>query len=114
MTAYTIRSYTPSDRSGVRAIYGDDEFARPGLLRRYPRMAGYLADELSYSTDYEPESLFVAEVQGQIVGALGLAFYQKLGLEFLGQFDWLLHDGRQWLAVTERIFGLRLDKGGME
>ena len=220
MTAYTIRSYTPSDRSGVRVIYGDDEFARPDLLRRYPRMAGYLADELSYFTGYEPESLFVAEAQAQIVGALlgavdtlhcaqiykqrirpmlmrrclsgaygwpgwlpavlrtdlaerhtqapevdlgrfsahlhigvlpawrrqgigtaliaqfssylagrgvpgwhlfvssyhplGLAFYQELGLELLGQFDWRLYDGRQWLTVTERIFGLQLGKGGTE
>jgi len=217
MTAFTIRSYAPSDRPGVRAIYGDDEFARPALLHRYPRMADYLADELSYFTDYEPKSLFVAEAQGQIVGALlgavdtarcgqvykqhirpmlrrrcllgaygwpgwlpavvrtelaerhvqapevdrgrypahlhigvlpawrrqgigpaliaqfsryltgrgvpgwhlyvssyhplGLAFYQKLGLELLGQFDWRLHDGQRWLTVTERIFGLRLDKG---
>ena len=78
MTTFTVRSYTPSDRPGVRAIYGDDEFARPALLRRYPRMADYLADELSYFTDYEPESLFVAEAQGpglsgqegQIAGAL--------------------------------------------
>jgi len=51
MIAFTVRSYTPADRPGVRAIYGDDEFARPALLRRYPRMADYLADELSYLTD---------------------------------------------------------------
>jgi len=220
MTTYSIRSYTPFDRPGVRAIYGDDEFARPALLRKYPRMADYLADELSYFTDDEPETLFVAEAQGQIVGALlgavdtarcaqvykqrvrpmlirrclssaygwpgwlpavlrtelaerhtqapkidrgcypahlhigvlpawwrrgigtalivqfgryltdrgvpgwhlfvssyhplGLAFYQKLDLELLGQFDWRLHDGQRWLNVTERIFGLQLDKGGTE
>jgi GNAT superfamily N-acetyltransferase len=65
-----IRSYRPTDRSDVRAIYGDDEFARPQLARRYPGLRAYLADSMSYYPDYEPESLFVADVQGAVVGAL--------------------------------------------
>ncbi|MBN2146399.1 MAG: GNAT family N-acetyltransferase [Anaerolineales bacterium] len=65
-----IRAYTAADRPAVRQIYGEDEFARPRLLQRYPRMSEYLADEMSYYPDYEPESLFVAELQGQVVGAL--------------------------------------------
>jgi GNAT superfamily N-acetyltransferase len=47
-----------------------DEFARPRLMKRYPRMSEYLADEMSYYPDYEPESLFVAEIDGTVVGAL--------------------------------------------
>ena len=209
-----VRAYLPSDRSAVRMIYGMDEFARPDLQQKYPRYSEYLADEMSYYPDYEPESLFVTEVDGQVVGALlgavdtahfeqvyrqricplllrrtlagaygwpgwlpailrtewagrrikapdvnrsqfpahlhigilpawrrqglggqlmqryadylrqrgipgyhlyassfhplGVAFYHKLGLELLGQFDWRLHTGFEWLAVTERIFARRL------
>ena len=210
----SIRSYAPADRPAVRRIYGVDEFARPCLQQKYPRYGEYLADEMSYYPDYEPESLFVAEVDGQVVGALlgaidtarfeqvygrrirpyllrrtlagaygwpgwlpavlrtewagrqikaprvdrtqypahlhigilpewrrrglggllmlryadylrqqgvpgyhlyassfhplGVAFYYKLGLEYLGQFDWQLHTGYEWLKVTERIFARRL------
>lgn len=210
-----IRSYTAADRPAVRQIYGMDEFARPKLQQKYPLYAEYLADEMSYYPDYEPESLFVAEVEGQVVGALlgavdtghfeqvyrqyihpilfrrgligaygwpgwlpavlrtewagrqikapqvdrgqypahlhigilpawrrqglgselmqrfavylrqrdipgyhlyassfhplGVAFYNKLGLECLGQFDWPLHTGFEWKTVTERIFARRLD-----
>lgn len=212
---FIIRPYQLADRRGVRAIYGSDEFARPDLQRKYPRMGEYLADSMSHYTDYEPESAFVAEAQGEVVGALlgavdtarcervyrrhirpllirrclsgaygwpgwvlpilrtewasrhtvypdvalrqypahlhigvlplwrrrgigaalmtcyeeylcqrgvagfhlyassfhplGVAFYRKLGLEDLGQFEWRLHDGLQWQTVTEHIFGSRLD-----
>jgi GNAT superfamily N-acetyltransferase len=191
-----------------------DEFARPKLLEMYPKYREYLADEMSYYPDLEPESLFVAEIKGQVVGALlgavnterfeqayhkrirpmlarrflagaygkpgwlpaflrtewanravktdlvdrslypahlhigvlpafrrqglgtnlmvkyaeylhscgipgyhlfassfhplGIAFNQKLGLTLLGQFDWKLHTGFEWLNVTEAIFAHRL------
>ena len=209
-----IRSFTAADRPAVRQIYGMDEFARPKLQQKYPLYGEYLADEMSYYPDYEPESLFVAEVEGQVVGALlgavdtarfeqvyrqrirplllrrllcgaygwpgwlpavlrtewagrqvqapkvdrsqfpahlhigllpewrrqglgtllmqqyadylhqrglpgyhlfassfhplGVAFYDKLGLECLGQFDWQLHIGFEWQTVTEKIFARRL------
>lgn len=211
---FVTRPYQPADRQAVRAIYGMDEFARPHLQRKYPRMGEYFADSLSYYTDYEPESVFVAEARGEVVGALlgavdtarceriyrrhirpllirrclsgcygwpvwvlpilrtewasrqiacpkidekqypahlhigvlpqwrrqgigtalmscyarylrqrnvagfhlyvssfhplGVAFYRKLGLEALGQFEWKLHNGFEWQTVTEYIFGLRL------
>ncbi len=47
-----------------------DEFARLELLQKYPRYSEYLTDDMSYYPDFEPESLFVAEVNGQVVGAL--------------------------------------------
>lgn len=209
-----VRAYLPSDRPAVRMIYGMDEFARPRLQYKYPRYSEYLADEMSYYPDYEPESLFVAEGDGRVVGALqgavdtarfervyqkrirplllrrtlsgaygwpgwlpailrtewagrqiiapkvdrkqypahlhigilpdwrrqglggqlmqrytdylrqrgvpgyhlyassfhplGVAFYYKLEMELLGQFDWRMHTGFEWMAVTERIFARRL------
>jgi GNAT superfamily N-acetyltransferase len=205
-----VRPYTPADRPAVRTIYAMDEFARPKLQQKYPLYGEYLADEMSYYPDFEPESLFVAEVDGQVVGALlgavdtgrfeqvyrsrirprllcrmasgaygwpgwlpavlrtewagrkikapkvdrakypahlhigilpewrrqslgkelmaryaaylrqrgipgyhlyassfhplGVAFYNKLGLDLLGQFDWRLHTGFEWQVVTEKIF----------
>jgi len=211
-----IREYHKADLQGVRSIYGKDEFARPRLLYKYPRLKEYLADEvLYYFTQFEPESIFVAEVDGEIVGALlgakntlhqascyerhtkpylrkrclsgvyglpiwllpelrthmagrklktpkvdyrqypahlhigilsawrrkgigtelmkryasylrkndisgyhlyassfhpfGVAFYRKLGLEELGEFDWRFHNGYEWMNVTEYIFGQRLN-----
>ena len=71
MSDQFIRNYQARDLPAVRTIYGDDEFARPDLLRKYPRMGEYLADEVThYYIHFEPESVFVAEMQGKIVGAL--------------------------------------------
>jgi ribosomal protein S18 acetylase RimI-like enzyme len=68
---FIIRSYRNIDQPAVRAIFGEDEFARPQLAIQYPRMSEYLADEVShYYINFEPESLFVAEVDDRVVGAL--------------------------------------------
>jgi GNAT superfamily N-acetyltransferase len=211
---FLVRPFTPPDREGVRRIYGDDEFARPELQRRYPRMSAYLADSMSHYFDLEPESILVAEGDGQVAGALlgsvdmqrteenhrrytkplllkrtlsdvygwpawlwadwltdlagwkidrppidlgkypahlhigilpewrrkgigsalmdgyedylrsrgvpgyhlyassfhpmGVAFYRKIGLETIGQFEWRFHNGYRWLDVLETIFAKRL------
>jgi GNAT superfamily N-acetyltransferase len=70
LTPVAIRPYRPADRPGVRTIYGQDEFARPRLMDRYPRMSENLADSMSYYTDVEPESSLVAVSQNRVVGAL--------------------------------------------
>jgi GNAT superfamily N-acetyltransferase len=67
---FTVRPYDPGHREGVRVIMGYDEFARPEFARRYPRMTDYLADTMSHYTECEPESVFVAETEGRVVGAL--------------------------------------------
>lgn len=197
----------------MRAIDGTDEFARPELLRKNPRMAEYMADQASRYYEFEPKSTFVAEVEGRVVGALrgtvdtarseeyehrirpllimrflsgayglpvwilphfltdrankhalfphpdldrypahlhigvlpewrrqgigtalmryytdylrergiagfhlvassfhpsGMAFYRKLQLEELAQFEWRFHNGVRWLDVTDTLFGRRL------
>jgi GNAT superfamily N-acetyltransferase len=65
-----IRPYHVQDRAVVRKIYGTDEFARPKLMQKYPRTKIFLADSMSHYFDHEPESTFVAEVDGRVVGAL--------------------------------------------
>lgn len=211
---FLVRPFTPPDREGVRRIYGDDEFARPELQRCFPRLSLYLADSMLHYYDFEPESAFVAVMDGQVVGALlgavdterkdddyrrhvkplllrrtlsgiygwpawlwadwltalagrridrppidlgqypahlhigilpewrrkgigsalmegyesylrsrgvpgyhlyassfhpmGVAFYRKIGLETIGQFEWRLYNGYRWLDVLEIIFAKRL------
>jgi GNAT superfamily N-acetyltransferase len=66
----TIRAYEVQYRADVRTIYGNDEFARPRLMQKHPRMCHYLADSLSHYFDPQPQSTFLAEVDDQVVGAL--------------------------------------------
>ena len=65
-----IRPFTRVDRPGVRRICGDDLYARPTLNARFARYHEYLADSMSYYTDYEPESALVATAGSTLVGAL--------------------------------------------
>lgn len=67
---YTVRPYQPSDRQAVRLFAAEDEFERPELYCRYPRMGQWRADGTAYSCDLEPESLFIAESNGEFIGAL--------------------------------------------
>jgi len=93
-----IRPYTPSDRPAVRMIYGMDEFARPQLLQKYPHYSEYLADDMSYYPDFEPESLFVAEGDGQVVGAL-------LGAVDTGRFELIYRRQVRTLLVRRGLVG---------
>lgn len=70
MTSYIVRHYTPVDRPSVRLIFGQDEFARPDLAKRYPRMTDFLADGMAPFYDEEPESCLVAVSGDQVIGAL--------------------------------------------
>lgn len=94
----SIRRYRREDRPAVRVIYGMDEFARPKLLEKYPRYAEYLADEMSYYPDFEPESLFVAEVDGQVVGAL-------LGAVNTSNFEQVYRSKIRWRLVWRGLSG---------
>ena len=59
---FNIRSYRITDRPAVRTIYDTDEFAHPQFMSKYPRRSEYQVDEASnYYTDFELESLLVAE-----------------------------------------------------
>ena len=67
---FTIRPYRFSDREAVRRLAGEDEHARPALAEKYPGYREYLADGLSHFYDIEPESMFVAEANGVVIGNL--------------------------------------------
>ncbi len=70
MTEVFIRKYKSADRSAVREIAGDTAFlGKPAEAFFQDREI--LADILTlYFTDYEPNSCFVAEIDGQIGGYL--------------------------------------------
>ncbi len=65
-----VRAYDVSDRDAVRCLAADDEFERPCLLARFPKWGEYRADGLAHFYDLEPESCFVAEAGGEVVGNL--------------------------------------------
>ena len=35
---------------------------------------------------------------------MGVAFYTKIGLEIIGQFEWRFHNGYRWMDVLETRF----------
>jgi GNAT superfamily N-acetyltransferase len=65
-----IRPYRKSDRQDVRQFAAHDEHERPQLSARYPGLGQYRADGLAHFYDLEPESLFVAEGDGEFIGNL--------------------------------------------
>ncbi|MGD9675136.1 MAG: N-acetyltransferase family protein [Candidatus Bipolaricaulia bacterium] len=67
---FIVRAYGASDREAVRRLAADDEFERPCLLARFPKWGEYRADGLAHFYDLEPESCFVAEAGGAVVGNL--------------------------------------------
>ena len=62
-----IRPYEPKDRESIRRIcYETSFFQRPHLFFDDPEI---VTDALTrYYIDFEPESCFVAEISGQVVG----------------------------------------------
>lgn len=68
MTAPTIRPYRPADRDAVRKICCDTAFHGEPIETIFPDRE-FMADALmNYYTDHETESLFVAELDGRVVG----------------------------------------------
>ncbi|UCH42602.1 MAG: GNAT family N-acetyltransferase [Dehalococcoidales bacterium] len=67
---FTVRPYRSSDRQAVRQLAGEDEFGRPYLASKYSGYREYLADSVSHYYDLEPESMFIAESDGAVIGNL--------------------------------------------
>jgi GNAT superfamily N-acetyltransferase len=74
-------------------------FRRQGLGTRMMAMYG----EYLHSRGIPGYHLFASSFHSQ-----GIAFYQKLVMELLGQFYWRLNTGFEWLNVTESIFAQRV------
>ncbi|MDD5265059.1 MAG: hypothetical protein PHU43_09525 [Candidatus Bipolaricaulis sp.] len=93
-SGFCVREYRGADRDGVRRLAADDEFERPCLLARYPTWGEYRADGLAHFYDLEPESCFVAEADGEIVGNLLGTVDARLAEEREETFTRALHRRR--------------------
>ena len=73
-TGVDVRPYLRADRPALWSYMltaQPEEFGlHAELVRRYPRVKAYFADGLSHYYDLEPESCFVADAAGRIVGNL--------------------------------------------
>jgi len=87
-----IRAFAPSDRQAVRDICCDTADMGQPVERIFPDRA-WAADLLtSYYTDYEPSSIFVADLDGVVAGYIlgcldnrcyGLVMFWILGPQFV-------------------------------
>lgn len=65
---YRIRPYLPQDRQGVWKLVADTAFFGDPVEAFLDDRALYCAAFAAYYTDYEPERLWVAEMDGAVVG----------------------------------------------
>jgi ribosomal protein S18 acetylase RimI-like enzyme len=65
---YRIRPYQPSDRQAVWTLAADTAFFGAPVEAFMEDRALYCAAFVTYYTDYEPEWLWVAEVEGAVAG----------------------------------------------
>lgn len=65
-----IRNFTPDDREAVREICGDTAFMGAPVENFFLDRRAFVDLDIAYYTDFEPQSLFVAQAAGKIVGYL--------------------------------------------
>lgn len=68
--AIVYRRYRPQDREAVRRICGDTGFFGRPLEEVFHEREVMVDGLISYYTDFEPESLWVVEVRGEVKGYL--------------------------------------------
>ncbi len=66
----TVRGYRPEDRAAVRKICYDTGLMGDSIAPYFGCLELFADFWMNYYTDHEPESAFVAEVDGQVVGYL--------------------------------------------
>jgi len=68
MPAMTVRPYEPRDRAAIRRMCGDTADAGRPVENFFPDRE-FIADLVTrYYTDFEPESCWVAEADGHVIG----------------------------------------------
>lgn len=65
-----IRNFTPGDKEAVREICGDTAFMGAPVENFFLGRRAFVDLAISYYTDFEPQSFFVAQAGGKIVGYL--------------------------------------------
>jgi hypothetical protein len=68
--SYTIRSYRPSDRNAIRKLCCETGFLGTPIDPVYEDRQLFADFLTTYYTDWEPESSFVVEIDGEIRGYL--------------------------------------------
>jgi len=68
--SYTIRSYRPSDRNAIRKLCCETGFLGTPIDPVYEDRQLFADCLTTYYTDWEPESSFVVEIDGEIRGYL--------------------------------------------
>lgn len=91
MNETVIRPYSPRDRQAVREIAWDTAFlghSGGAFFTDKPLLQDFLT---AYFTDYEPQSCFVAESSGEVVGyLLGAVDERRMGEACRGRLAWSL------------------------
>lgn len=81
MSKVIIRSFTSKDRQAVRTICADTADMGEPVENFFPHRESITDLLCGYYTDYEPESIVVAEVEGKVVGyVLGSLDNRRYGL----------------------------------
>ena len=66
----TIRTFNPADKSKIREICCDTAFMGEPVEAFFEDRDAFADIAISYYTDYEPQSLFVAQAEGKAIGYL--------------------------------------------
>ena len=117
-----IRSYKPSDREAVENIHFETGCLGKGMSDILTHRKEY-SKGISYYLDKEPESIFLAEEKGKVVGYLfGCLDDKKHGdsKKFLFRLILTLFklpfmnkkDRRYWLSIIKRLIKTFLGKSG--
>ncbi|MFZ5800515.1 MAG: GNAT family N-acetyltransferase [Candidatus Omnitrophota bacterium] len=65
-----IRNFTPEDKEAVREICADTAFMGAPVEHFFTDRRAFVDLAISYYTDFEPQSLFVAQADKEVVGYL--------------------------------------------
>ncbi len=101
MSNVIIRSFAPADRQSVRDICADTADKGEPVEDFFPDRESITDLLCAYYTDYEPQSVFVAEKDGVIAGyVMGCFDNRRYGLAM----TWILIPKALWKAFCNGVF----------